>query len=265
MNYSYAERVWYQTALLMLALIPLTFVASHFDTRILNGIPIWVKPQKFHVSIAVHLLTFAILLRFLPEKTRTALWLSLVAGISALATIIEIFLIDYQAARGVHSHFNFSSDFDSLIYAGMGVAALLLSAPALILGLYFLLAPSSEKLTPGLKLGAGLGLTFGFFLTLGFAGYLSSLPSGHWVNAPTTDAGGLPIVGWSREGGDLRVPHFFATHMMQVLPLAGLLLDKLMKDKEAIIKIGVAIASVLGVGITVGTFMQAMAGKPFIG
>jgi hypothetical protein len=36
----------------------------------------------------------------------------------------------------------------------------------------------------------------------------------------------MPLTGWSLVGGDLRVPHFLATHSMQAVPLAGLVIER---------------------------------------
>ncbi len=263
-RYYFAERVWLQSAFLILATIPATLIAWQLDARMVNDISIWIKPLKFQVSTALHLMTLAVLARFLTADARKALWLGVIAAVSALSGLLEIILISGQSARGLASHFNRETSLDVAIYALMGIGALLLILPALVVGLRFLFASVSEKLTPGLKLGAGLGLTLGFFLTLFLAGYMS-MGSGHWIDAPATDAGGVPIFGWSRQGGDLRVPHFFATHLMQVLPLVGYVGDKLFGAESSVPRTLVWLAAFVGAGLAVVTFLQAMAGQPFIG
>ncbi len=264
-RYSFAERVWLQSAFLLLAAIPATLVAREFDVRTLNDINVWIKPLKFFSSTAIHLATLALLATFLSDKARSAKWLSVMAGVSAFAAIVEIAVIAAQAGRGVASHFNYSTQLDTLIYSLMGVGVMVVTIPALVIGIWFLRTPVTEKLTPGLKLGAGLGLTLGFFLTLVIAGYMSAQPGGHWVGAPRTDLGGVPIMGWSREGGDLRVPHFFATHLMQALPLVGYAADKIFKLHGKIAKRAVWGAAVFGLIVAVATFVQALNGRAFIG
>ncbi len=43
--------------------------------------------------------------------------------------------------------------------------------------------------------------------------------TGHWIGGDQTDATGLPFFHWSTTGGDLRVAHFAALHLMQAVPL----------------------------------------------
>jgi len=207
-RFSLAERVWLQAAILLLALVPVIVFAGAIDGRVLNDISVWVKPMKFHVSTAIHLITLGVLVRFLPDRTRKAGWLSGIAFVSAGAAVLEILVITVQAARGVASHFNNDTMIDSLIYALMGVGVMLVILPAPILGGRFLAAKTTDRLGAGLKLGAGLGLILGFVLTLVIAGYMSMQPTGHWVDAPRTDLGGVPIVGWSRQGGGPACPAF---------------------------------------------------------
>lgn len=264
-RFTYAERLWFQVAILLLVLIPVYLVAQQLDDRMVNDISIWIKPMKFSVSLPLHFVTLAILASLFAEQTRRAGWMVGLAGASAVAVITEIFIVTGQSARGVASHFNVETNLDLILYAFMGLGALIMILPALVMGARFLFAPLSEKLTPGLKLGAGLGLILGFILTLVLAGYMSSFTDGHWVGGVRSDANGMPVFGWARDGGDLRVAHFFATHLMQVVPLAGYLADRSFGTESALprwIVLGVAIG---GTALTLATFAQALAGKPFLG
>ncbi len=258
------QQLWVQSSILILAFVPILLVAHGIDLRQYNDLGIWVKPLKFHVSVALHLLTFAVAVHYLPSKMKHSSWLLAIAVTSTVATLFEVFLIDMQAFRGVGSHFNLSSAFNITVYSLMGIAALLLTLPALILGLVFIRVPTTHTLTPGIKYGIVLGLIMGCVLTLTIAGYMSSLPTGHWVNAPATDQGGVPLVGWTKQGGDLRVPHFFATHLMQVLPLLGWVVDRQLSLSIRQAKVSIVTATVGGVTLTLFTLFQALAGIPFI-
>jgi hypothetical protein len=83
---------------------------------------------------------------------------------------------------------------------------------------------------------------------------------GHWVGGIRSDAGGLPLLGWSRTGGDLRVPHFFATHIMQALPLLGLAADRMAPGRVAVT---ILAGAALSIGVVSATFWQAVQGIPF--
>ena len=68
--------------------------------------------------------------------------------------------------------------------------------------------------------------------------------------------------GWSTTGGDLRVPHFFATHAMQALPLAGWLADRVWPARARAL---VWLAAPAYSAVVIATFVQARAGIPFLG
>lgn len=246
-------------ALFMVALAVPTLIAAGFDERTLAGAGIWAKPLKFQLSLALHLGTVALLVMALPTATRASRlvrWSTLAA---AFASVAEICYITLQAARGRGSHFNTSTPLEAALYPIMGIGAVTIVAGSLILGIVFL-RQRSTAMSPGLRLGAGLGLTLGSLATLVVAGFLSSQPN-HWIGGTGIDTNSLPLFGWSTTGGDLRVSHFFATHAMQALPLVGLLASRVLPARAPVL---VVAATGLWLLITLATFGQALLGLPFI-
>lgn len=262
-----AGAMLWQTAWMLMALVPITVLAMLHEDRLLNGINLWIKPLKFQLSVALHLATLAVLLRLVAPDMRDGRLLRGTMLAACAAAVFEIAYITGQAARGVPSHFNLQTPLEAALYSLMGVGAVTLIAAALVLAIVIARRPAAD-IGPGLRLGAVLGLGLGFLATLIVAGTMSA-GTGHWVDAPATDVGGLPIVGWSRQGGDLRVPHFLATHLMQLLPAIGWLADRMGRGDErgrasARARKVVLFAAALGVAATAGTFIQALMGQPLL-
>ncbi|MBB1248076.1 hypothetical protein [Rhizobium sp. G21] len=247
---------------LQLALAAPSLIALGFDDRLLNGVSIWIKPLKFQASLIMLLATLLWLAPIVASRARASRFFRIAASTAALTSTAEILYITLQAARGRASHFNDQTAFEAAAYSVMGVGAALLVLSCLVIGVYILRRPRPD-VGAGLRYGAGWGLAAGSVLTLVTAFVLASGQidgPGHWVGGVRSDAGGLILFGWSRTGGDLRVPHFFATHIMQALPLAGLLLDRF-APKQA--RIGVILTLLASIALVGATFVQAVDGAPF--
>jgi hypothetical protein len=159
----------------------------------------------------------------------------------------------------VHSHFNDTTALEAAMFSLMGVGSVVMTGAALVLAIALVRAPRGE-LTPAFRLSVVLGLVLTFVLGTG-AGIVIAQHGGHWVSALPTDAGGMPVFGWTREGGDLRVGHFFGLHAMQILPLLGLVAGSERTGGRAIVWLGSAAFAMLAIATTV----QALAGRPFLG
>ena len=129
----------------------------------------------------------------------------------------------------------------------------------LVMGLWLWRDHRGTLRTDPLRLAATLGLVLSAAATLIVAGYLSG-SGAHWVGNVTSDAGGLPLVGWSQRVGDLRVAHFCATHGMQMLPLLGFALRK--RGTRGSLYVVAATAAWLVT--TGGAFLQALLGQPVL-
>ncbi len=252
-----APWLWW-CAMAMLAASIVLAVMMLVDPRTFNGVSVWVKPWKFQVSLAIHLITlaaFAVPLAASPGFAKSLRRMSVVA---VAAGVFEVAYIAWRASRGEASHFNIGTPLAGAMYSLMGICAVLLTGCAGWLG-WRILRESRTGLSPLLRQGIGWGLILGCVLGTLSGAYVSG-QAGHWVGGTPSDAASVPVVGWSLDGGDLRVAHFFGLHAMQILPLAAWALDRTSLGAVSL-RAWWCLAGVY-VTWTAFTFIQAVLGRP---
>lgn len=210
-----------------------TAPALLYDDRLINGVSVWWKPLKFWLSLGIQFATFAVLAQLLTVSNRNRIGLKAFVYIAIVSLAFENVYITIQAARGRASHFNFETQFESGMYALMGLGALTFVILGIIIGAMLAFQRDGDR--SGLKLGAILGLIIGSAFTLAYGGFMSTYGSHYFAAPGISDIGGLPIVGWSTMATDLRPAHFTATHMLQFVPFAGWLADRIAPAQARII------------------------------
>ena len=146
-----------------------------------------------------------------------------------------------QAARQQASHFNLATPLYQTMYVLMATAAVFITAAAAAVGA-IVRFDSGTPMGPATRTAIAIGLTGGTLLTL-VIGFRLGGALNHHVGLEPAGATRFPFTGWSMSVGDLRVPHFFATHMMQTIPPAGLAADWLFPTQVAIIVVWLGTAA----------------------
>lgn len=211
----------------MAVTFPLNLLGILIDGHQIMGVSAWLKPAKFALSTAIFAASIAWLLPLVHSFPRQARW---AARIIALCLAIEMVIIELQAARGVTSHFNFTTPLNAALFRMMAVAILVLAlASSWICVLLYFQRFSDRALGWALRLGMTItvaGALSGGLMTrvtpaqrmTRVVGQRLKFVGAHTVGAP--DGGkGLPVVNWSRSHGDLRIPHFLGLHGLQLIPL----------------------------------------------
>ncbi|WP_439655812.1 hypothetical protein ACSHWB_25590 [Lentzea sp. HUAS TT2] len=225
-------RTWHRPLVvfggLMVVLIPIALVGLLVDDRTVVNSPIWLKPLKFAVSLAIYSLTLAWLLTFLKRFQRVGWWAGTVL---AVAGALEMVVIVGQVIRGRRSHFNFETPLDTALFSIMGSTIVVLWVThAIVAILLWRTKIENEALSWSIRLGlviSFLGLGVGFLMTSPKPGQAldGDTLGSHTIGAP--DGGSyMAITGWSTEHGDLRVGHFVGMHAIQVLPILIALLGR---------------------------------------
>ncbi|MFD0371773.1 hypothetical protein [Streptomyces sp. NPDC059071] len=245
------------------------------DDRMLLGVPIWAKPFKFSVSFVAYALTLAWMLSLLPgARARRVGWWA--GTVLAAASAVEMVLITGQVVRGTQSHFNVGTAFDAAVFQLMGMTVVVLWLAALVIAVLLLRARILDRATAWAvrlsSLIALAGAAVGFLMVRPTPEQLAQedppVTGAHSVGVP--DGGpGIPLIGWSTTGGDLRIAHFFGMHALQLVPLLLLLLAALaprfarLADDRVRLRL-----TLVASGAYAGTFAlvtwQALRGQPLL-
>ena len=245
-------------AALLVAMIPTGWLAL-IDDRTLNDVGIWDKPLKFQLSTGLFLLMASWVSTRLPAGWRHTPAGRYVVWAAIVSTLFEVGYIAFQASRGQASHFNYSNGFTIAMYGLMGAGAVILTSTALVQGIGVLRHDAGDP--PAFRRALGWGLVLTFLLGTATGAYMSAQMSGHWVGGAASDAGGLPLLGWSKTSGDLRPPHFLGIHAAQILPVTAVILLAVNR-RLADLLTRLAIATY--VAVTIAVFGQAVSGLPLI-
>jgi hypothetical protein len=215
---------------LMIVVAGASIVGILVDPRVIIGAPAWLKPFKFAVSTAIYSLTLAWLFDWLSDWPRVRRF---VGWTTAVVFVLEVAVIDVQAWRGTTSHFNVTTPLNATLFFVMGGAILLQTVVSVAVAVALWRQQFTDRaLGWALRLGMTLtivGALTGPLMTRPTAAQLADARAGNRMTVSGAhsvggvDGGpGVPVTGWSREHGDMRVPHFIGLHAIQVLALIAI-------------------------------------------
>jgi hypothetical protein len=258
------------TGLVLLALLVPISIALWLDPREIGGVPAWLKPAKFALSLGIYTLTLAWVFTYLTDWPRTR---RIVGRTTATVMLVELAIIALQAARGTTSHFNVGTPLDASLFSIMGLAIFTQTAVSIAVAIALWRQPFVDRAL-GWALRIGMTMTIVGALT----GGLMTRPTeaqlaeervngrllfagAHTVGAP--DGGpGLPVTGWSTRHGDLRVAHFMGLHALQTLPLLTFVAFRRRHEHTRLrLTLATAAAYVL---VFLVLLIQALQGLPFV-
>jgi hypothetical protein len=265
-----AEPLLTGTGLFLAALLLPSALGILLDPREITGAPAWLKPAKFAASTAIYSLTLAWIFTYLPGWTRTR---RLVGRVTALTFLLEVAIIGWQAWRGTTSHFNIGTPLDATLFAVMGIAIVIQTLASVAVAVALWRQHFADR-------AFGWALRLGMVLTIvgAFTGGLMTRPTSdqlaearatgrlavagaHTVGGP--DGGpGLPVTGWSRQHGDLRVPHFIGLHALQLLPVLPMI-GLRRKSETARVRVTVAAGAAYTI-LFVTLLVRALQGTPLL-
>lgn len=186
------------------ALLALSGVV-HLGVYLVDGGPwggpiSWRKPVVFGLSFGIAIVTLGWIMGFLRPR-RWSGWV--VLGTLSVASVGEVFLISMQKWRGVESHFNDDTPFDTTVFSIMGNLVVLIATMIVVITVWSFVRIAAP---PSLALAIRAGLLL--MLLSQAVGVQMIAEGGNTFGA----------------AGALKLPHAVTLHAVQVLPALALLL-----------------------------------------
>jgi len=205
-------RWWLDPRARPLALLGAVLIASGLVHLVVWGIDggawegavTWRKPILFGISAGLTSLSLGWVWSKLPRRR----WDGALAAVTAWTLFVEVGLIDLQCWRGVASHFNRATPFDSFLYDSMGVLILFVTAVVIDLTIRLFRAPAA--LPPEMLRATRAGLVL-LVVSCGLGIWVSihgDLQMARGLSPEVVGAAGVP-----------KFPHGAVIHALQWLPM----------------------------------------------
>lgn len=205
------------------ALLALSGVV-HLGVYLVDGGPwggpiSWRKPVVFGLSFGIAIVTLGWIMGFLRPRSWSG-WV--VLGTLSVASVGEVFLISMQKWRGVESHFNDDTPFDTAVFSIMGNLVVLIATMIVVITVWSFVRIAAP---PSLALAIRAGLLL--MLLSQAVGVQMIAEGGNTFGA----------------AGALKLPHAVTLHAVQVLPALALLLlvsDTAERHRVRVVALGTA-------------------------
>ncbi|WP_329389635.1 hypothetical protein OG625_36785 [Streptomyces sp. NBC_01351] len=204
----------------------------------------WRKPITFGLSFGISVLTVTWICRLLPLAPRTR---TLLLGAFTAASLLETGLITLQAWRGVPSHFNTETTFDTFVTRALAAGGVTLIAVVVALTV-FALRPN-PTVAPGMRLA----------LRAGLVALTGSMAAGAVMIAYglTLEGAGRAAEAY-RSAGFLRPAHAVTMHAVLLLPSLAWLLSRTRRPEAQQLRLIRITVAAYGAGVALVTAAAAV-------
>ena len=249
--------LWLAVAMAGLAVV--SVIGAIVDPREVLGTNLWIKPLKFAISIGIYAVSLSWVLGLLEKRRRLG---RIIGTVSVIGLVIEMVIILGAAVFGLASHFNVSTPFHAALWSIMAFSIVAVWVMTLLAAIALFRTDLGDGArSVAIRSGAVLavvGMGLAFLMTSPSAQQLATFEGVAGAHAVgVADGGpGIPLLGWSTEAGDLRIPHFVGMHALQFFPLLVLALELLARRIPVLAK---PLVRLRLVWVAIGAFTATLA------